>query len=207
MEFYRKSSGEADGEQKMDFGLPQGKFNLMDWSHDGKWVAFYGSPPDSDILISPLSGDHKAFVFLKTPFLEFNPRFSPDTKWIAYTSDESGKREIYVRPFTGGPADDGTAIQVSNSGGGYQVWSRDGAELFYLAPDFKMYSVRTRDLKVGSLPASTPLFTACPATQPLYEPLGGYPYDVAPDGRFLIICRSGQSNFVVTVNGAAGLKP
>ena len=88
----------------------------------------------------------------------------------------------------------------------YVVKSRDGAELFYLAPDFKMYSVRTRDLKVGSLPVSTPLFSACPATQPLYETLGGYPYDVAPDGRFLIICRSGQSNFVVTVNGAVGLR-
>ena len=208
MEFYRKNSGEADGEQKLDLGLPDGQFDLMDWSHDGNWIAFQGhTQPDTDIWIAPLSGNRKAFVFLKTRFVELYPRFSPDTKWIAYTSDESGKREIYARPFNGGPAGDGAAIQVSNSGGGYHVWSRDGAELFYLAPDFKMYSVRTRDLKVGSLPTSTPLFTACPATQPLYEPLGGYPYDVAPDGRFLIICRSGQSNFVVTVNAAGGLKP
>src|SRR5205814_2225987 len=108
VEFYRKSSGEADGEQKMDFGLPQGSFDMTDWSHDGKWVAFHGSPPvNNDILISPLSGDHKALVFLKTPFLEVYPRFSPDAKWIAYSSNESGKREIYVRPFTGGPAGGG----------------------------------------------------------------------------------------------------
>ena len=200
MEFYQKNSLEADGEQKLDFGMPQGQFDLMDWSHDGKWVAFDGhTQPDNDILIAPLSGARKAFTFLKTRFSEFFPRFSPDSKWIAYTSDESGKREIYVRPFTGGPAGDGAAIQVSNNGGGYHAWSRDGSELFFLAPDFKMYSVQTRDLKAGSLPASTVLFTACPATQPLYEPLGGYPYDVAADGRFLIVCRSGQSSFFVTV--------
>ncbi|HEV8416935.1 MAG TPA: protein kinase [Bryobacteraceae bacterium] len=200
MEFYRKNSLEADEEQKLDFGMPQGQFDLMDWSHDGKWVAFHGhTQPDNEILIAPLLGDRKAFTFLKTRFSEFFPRFSPDSKWIAYTSDESGKREIYVRPFTGGPAGDSPAIPVSNNGGGYHVWSRDGAELFYLAPDFKMYSVQTHDLKAGSLPASTALFTACPATQPLYEVLGGYPYDVAPDGRFLIVCRSGQSSFLVTV--------
>jgi hypothetical protein len=131
------------------------------------------------------------------------PRFSPDGKWIAYGSDEPGRREIFVRPFGGGPAGNTAAIQVSDRGGGYQVRSRDGSELFYMASDFKIYSVPIRDLKPGRIPVSAPLFTACPSSQPFYEPLGGYPYDVAPDGRFLIVCRSGQSTFVVTVNGSA----
>jgi len=203
MEFYRKDAENADGEQKIDFKLPPGQFDVMDWSRDGRWVAFHGHvPPDNDIIIAPITADRVPFPFFRSRFAEFFPRFSPDGKWIAYTSDEPGRREIFVRAFAGAAGDANPAIQVSNRGGGYHAWSRDGSELFYLASDFKMYSVRTRDLKPGSIPASTALFTACPSTQPFYEPLGGYPYDVAPDGRFLIACRSGQSSFVVTVNGS-----
>src|SRR5579872_7152400 len=193
LEFYRKGAETADGEQKIDFKLPSGQFDVMDWSRDGRWVAFHGHvPPDNDLLIAPITGDRAPFSFFRSRFAEFFPRFSPDSKWISYTSDEPGRREIFVRAFAGSPADSTPGIQISNRGGGFHAWSRDGRELFYMAPDFKMYSVRTADLRPGSIPASTALFTACPSTQPFYEPLGGYPYDVAPDGRFLIVCRAGQ---------------
>ena len=201
MEFFRKGAGIADEERKVDFRLPPGQFDLMNWSRDGRWVAFNGhAAPNNDILIAPIGGSGQAFPFFRSRFVEVFPRFSPDGKWIAYTSDEPGTREIFVRPFAGAPGDGTPAVQVSNGGGDYHVWGRDGTELFYMARDFKVYSVRTRDLKAGSIPPSILLFTACPTTQPFVEPLGGYPYDVAPDGRFLMVCRSGQSSFVVTVN-------
>jgi Tol biopolymer transport system component len=208
MEFYEKSAATADGEQKIAFKLPSGQFDVSDWSRDGRWVALQGRvPPDNGILIAPIAGDRAPFPFFRSRFADPSPRFSPDGKWIAYSSDEPGRRDILVRAFAGGPADSAPAIEVSDRGGSYPVWSRDGSELFYMASDFKMYSVRTRDLKPGSVPISTALFTACPGSQPFYQSMGAYPYDVAPDGRFLILCRSGQSSFELTVNAASASRP
>jgi dipeptidyl aminopeptidase/acylaminoacyl peptidase len=74
-----------------------------------------------------LEGDRKPEVFLKTPFGEVDPAFSPDGRWIAYDSNESGRTEVYVRPYPPG----GGKWQVSDGGGAYPRWSRDGRKLFY----------------------------------------------------------------------------
>ena len=75
----------------------------------------------------PLEGDRKPSVFLQTPFQETSPQISPDGRWVAYTSDESGRLEVYVRPFPG----PGGKWQVSTDGGSEVAWSPKGNELFY----------------------------------------------------------------------------
>ena len=113
------------------------------WSPDGKILAFFESSPTTfyDAMIMPIEGSEKSGwkpgqpkPFVNTAFNEILPAFSPDGKWIAYQSNESGTFEIYVRPFPG----PGGRWQVSAGGGGYPTWSRNGKELFYRAPDLKI---------------------------------------------------------------------
>jgi Tol biopolymer transport system component len=110
------------------------------WHPSGRFLAFGELSPQTnyDILILPMEGDEtsgwkpgKPTVFLATPFTEENAAFSPDGKWLAYDSTESGRNEIYVRPFPG----PGGKWQVSTGGGEYPTWSRNGKDLFYRTPD------------------------------------------------------------------------
>ena len=78
-----------------------------------------------DIWIVPRNGE--AEPFLRTRFNEAYPEFSPDGRWLVYTSDESGRDEVYVRPYPG----PGRAMQISTAGGSSPGWSRDGSEVFY----------------------------------------------------------------------------
>jgi Tol biopolymer transport system component len=152
----------------------------LSWSPDGQLLAFIEINPTTgyDIWVLRL-GDHKAQPFLRTPFNESVPRFSPDGRWLAYISDESGRYEIYVQPYPG----PGGKSQISTDGGTEPVWNPNGRELFYRIGD-KMMAV---DI------ATQPSFTAgkprmlfegqyvpTPATFPNY--------DVSPDGqRFLML--------------------
>jgi Tol biopolymer transport system component len=115
-----------------------------DWSRDGRFILYENTDPktSSDLWILPLTGDRKPQLFLQTPFNEQQGRFSPDGKWIAYLSDESGRSEIYVQSFP--PT--GAKWQISTNGGFIPRWRRDGKELFYIAPDRKLMSV---DVKAG----------------------------------------------------------
>jgi serine/threonine-protein kinase len=96
------------------------------WSPDGKTVAYTTQTPSFDIGLLSMA-DHKTQPLLTTTFGESDPAFSPDGKWLAYTSTESGQPEIYVRPFGGGTG----RWQISDTGGVYSKWSRSGRELFY----------------------------------------------------------------------------
>ena len=90
----------------------------------------------------------KPVPFARTPFVEDQGRFSPDGRWVAFVSTQSGQSEIYVRKlasdFSGGSAATGGATLVSRGGGTAPRWRRDGRELFYLAPDGKMMAVEVR---------------------------------------------------------------
>ncbi len=112
-----------------------------DWSMDGKFILYQENDPKTgyDIWVLPLSGEQKPFPFLQTEFDERQGRFSPDGKWIAYVSNESGKWQVYVQSF---PAP-GSKWQVSTDGGAQPQWRRDGKELFYLAADRKIMAVDT----------------------------------------------------------------
>jgi eukaryotic-like serine/threonine-protein kinase len=109
-----------------------------DWSANGRFIAYVSdSTGQSDIWILPLFGDRKPFPMVQTPFAETSPVFSPDVRWIAYTTNEGGQNNVAVQPFPG----TGGKYQVSTSGGGQPVWRADGKELFYLGADGTMMAV------------------------------------------------------------------
>ncbi|MCJ7644935.1 MAG: protein kinase [Candidatus Aminicenantes bacterium] len=111
------------------------------WSSDGKTVAFVESHPGTGADISVLDvPSRRVTPFLNSPFSEQFPEFSPDGRWMAYTSDESNRTEVYVRPFPG----PGMKCLVSSEGGREPIWARNGKQLFYRWGDkFWVVDVRT----------------------------------------------------------------
>jgi len=102
--------------------------HVGDWSPDGSTLAMMVSDPTSlgDLWIVPVAGGSPS-PWLNTPASEREPRFSPDGRWLAYTSNESGRDEVYVRPYPG----PGGKVQVSTNGGGQPLWSKHGAAIIY----------------------------------------------------------------------------
>jgi len=110
-----------------------------DWSSDGRFLLAHKSGPtaDVDLWVVPLSGDRTPRAVAQSRFNERDGQFSPDGRWVAYSSDESGRSEIYVQPFPG----PGEKVQVSSAGGGQVRWRGDGKELFYVALDARLMAV------------------------------------------------------------------
>ncbi len=105
-----------------------------EWSADGRWLLLRtdnGSAGAGDLVGVRLGGDSTPAPLVATPFTELNPALSPDSKWLAYASNESGRNEVYIRPF---PNTGDGRWQVSNGGGYQPEWSSDGTELFYVDP-------------------------------------------------------------------------
>jgi dipeptidyl aminopeptidase/acylaminoacyl peptidase len=153
------------------------------WSPDGQTLAYESLVPGAgyDLWVYRLS-DHKTQPFLQTRFNEIAPRFSPDGRWLAYVSDESGRSEIYVQPYPG----PGGKWQVSTDGGTEPVWARNG-ELFYRNGD-KMMAVETNTKSNFSADKPKLVFERRYAT---YNTMPAY--DVTPDGqRFLLAKTAGQ---------------
>ena len=154
-----------------------------DWSPEGHFVSLSTLPKQGrrafQIWVLNMVGDRKAAPFaIEAPHQE-ESRFSPDGRWIAFQSEESGKPEVYVRPFPG----PGGQWQVSTAGGGSPRWRRDGKELFFLSADNKIMVVPVRlgpTFQAGS-PAA--LFSVRPDSA----------YDASADGqRFLVNSPSGE---------------
>ena len=177
-DIYRKSSSGASNEELLYESdkdkIPEG------WSRDGKFISLTvngGSTTRGDIWILPLTGDREPFIFLQTQFNELHGQFSPDGRWLAYTSDESGRNEIYVRPFP----DPGGKWQISIAGGTLPRWGHDGSELFYLGEDDKLMVAEIK--AAGSainVTSVRPLFE----TRPIRT---GSVYDVFSDGRRFLV--------------------
>jgi serine/threonine protein kinase/Tol biopolymer transport system component len=147
------------------------------WSSDGRFILYQTQAPNADMWILPLVGDRKPVAFAHTRFNEASGQFSPDGRWIAYSSNETGRQEVYVAPVQR----PGRTVPISTSGGGSPRWRQDGRELFYLGGDDTMIAVAVRGsgsaIEVG---AATPLFQARFSNTAL-------PYAVTADGqRFLI---------------------
>jgi serine/threonine-protein kinase len=149
------------------------------WSRDGTLLAFTDFHPDTRWDLWILSPDGLPHPFLVTPASERAPTFSPNGKWIAYQSDASGRKEIYVQPFPG----PGIRYLVSTNGGKEPVWSHDGRELFYR----ENTAVMAVSVEVGdSFRAGAPNLLFDGPYQA--DPTGHASYDVSPDGqRFLMI--------------------
>ena len=177
-----------------------------DWSTDGQFIAFHKLSPQTraDIWIVPLSGDRKPFAYLETPFGERDARFSPNGRWIAYVSDETGPREVYIQSFPIGRG----KWQISRGGGGPPTWRRDGKEIFYVSGD-KLMSVEVKtDGDTFEVGTPQPLFEVRGAALP--GGLGGAAFDANADGqRFLIGVPMQEATFLpitVVLNWAADLK-
>ncbi len=139
----------ADGEASERLVLKSNEDKApLDVSRGGRFLLYNSRDPETkeDLWILPLQGDRKPFPFLRTPFNDDDGRFSPDGHWVAYESDESGSTEVYVRPFSpDSSATDasggGAKWQISYGGGEAPRWSKDGKELYYLTPDWKVMAV------------------------------------------------------------------
>jgi eukaryotic-like serine/threonine-protein kinase len=154
--------------------LTESAFDLRptDWARE---VLLYTSTDPKtrlDVWALPLSGDRRPLPIAQTPFNESDAHLSPDGRWIAYVSDETGRDEVFVRPF---PSSDGKWM-ISASGGTRPRWRGDGRELFFVSPDGMMMAapVTTRpQFEVGT-------------SRPIFEIRRASDYAVAPDGRFLV---------------------
>ena len=189
---YLKAASGA-GVEEVLVTSPQAKVPT-DWSADGRFLLYFSVDPQtsSDLWVLPLEGDRTPGMFLKTPFDERDGTFSPDGRWVAYSSNESGRHEIYIRPFAG-PAASGTSAsqvggqwQVSSAGGTYPRWRRDGRELYYLAPNGAMMAALVTVTDVTLAPGAPVALFPTRVVGGGTDTSQGRQYDVTRDGRFLI---------------------
>ena len=192
---YQKAVGGGPEEPLEKHPVPR---NSLDWSRDGRYIFELVLGKSYEIWVLPLFGDRKAFPYLQNEFNETWAKLSPNGQWLAYTSNESRRNEIYVQTFP----EPGGKWQISTSGGINPIWSRDGRELFFIAADGKMMAVDVKE-SGGRFSPGLPkaLFDAG------LTPDAGY--DVGKDGRFLIprnVEQAASVPLTVVVNWTAGLK-
>jgi serine/threonine protein kinase len=185
--YWQPADGSGSAEPLTTF--PENAHNTGSWSPDGQVLAFEEVNPSTgyDIWTLTLS-DRKTQAFLHSQFNESAPEFSPDGHWLAYVSDESGRREIYVQAYPG----PGGKWQISTDGGTEPRWGRDG-EIFYRSGE-KMMAVRTT-LKPGfSADKPAMLFEGH------YEPTLATKanYDVTPDGQRFLMVKANEQNISAT---------
>ena len=137
----------------------------------------------TDIWMLEHEGDRAPSPFLATPFYEQTPMFSPDGRFLAYSSTESGRTEVYVQPYPG----PGGVFPISTEGGQEPVWSADGRELFY----------RNGNRMMAVAVSTEPDFTAGKPRilfEGPYETVTGGNYDVSPDGRRFVMIQSEEES-------------
>ena len=162
------------------------------WSPDGEHVVFTRWPAgetEGKLFLLPLSGNGVAKRMLDTDSQEGLGQFSPDGKWIAYMTGQTGRNEVYIQPFP----QTGDVIQISTDGGGMPRWRGDGAEIYYLDLEGRLMAVALSSTVSGLLPSPP---------KELFQPeithrgfIGvRYTYDVSSDGqRFLISAATAEA--------------
>jgi WD40-like Beta Propeller Repeat len=157
------------------------------WSRDGNYVVYQALTPGSQWDIEAYSiRDRKAVPLVKTSAVELHGQISPDGKWLAYSSTESGRMEVFVRPFLGGV----DHWQVSGGGGSMPRWSHDGRVLYYIGSDGQLMSAALHTDSTFSADAPQPLF---PSRLRLINGITRSQYDVTADGHFLMNIASAES--------------
>jgi len=206
---YEKAASGA-GEEKALFTAKPDEVTLpTSWSRDGRFLLYHTNiaTGTSDVGLLPLEGERKPVQLLTTPYNELYASFSPDMRWIAYTSTESGRVEIYVRPFVAdgpsGPAFGEGRWQISRDGGAFAKWRADGKEILFRSP---------ADLSPMSVDVSV-VGSAFQAGIPkrLFAGPQGLGWDVSADGqRFLFVTSPQQQStgtpITVVLNWKADLK-
>jgi len=190
---YRKAASGA-GQEELLLGATTSGAAPSSWSPDGRYLLYqtgnsqaFGGSENQDIFLLPLTGnpqERTPVPFLQTPFRERNAQFSPDGKWVAYQSNESGRDEVYIQAFPS----TGAKWQVSNNQGTQPRWRGDSRELFFMSETTQRMWVAGIRASAGRVEIETP--------QPLFPVLGfpgpSYVYDVTPDGqRFVVVSPPG----------------
>jgi serine/threonine-protein kinase len=169
------------------------------FSPDGRLVAFSEGNTEggSDLWMLPLdtsAPEHPQpgtpALFLHTSFSAYAPAFSPDGHWVAYSSDESGRSEVFVRPFPGGGPSGSGRWPISTAGGKFAMWSRDGRQLFYEGLDTRIMASSVA-AKGGSFAAGKPRSWS---TTQLLDIVGHWNLDLAPDGKRFVVALSQQAD-------------
>jgi serine/threonine protein kinase len=175
----------ANGSGEAELLLPGATFPRA-WSPDGRFIIFArrGVKTRTDMYALPMFGERKEYLLLESAFDEYQVQISPDGRWLAYSTDETGDYEIYVQSFSPDGKLGADKKRVSNAGGRFPVWRRDGSELFFTTADGTLMSIA---VKTGGadfqFATPKPLFK----TRMMMWFGNFYEYDVSPDGqRFLI---------------------
>jgi Tol biopolymer transport system component len=186
IDLYETTAAGADLETPLaTTGLAIGKF-AAHWSPGGDlaFVAGHRVIARSDLWILPTSGDRTPRALLDSPAIETQPRFSPDGRWLAYTSNRTGRLEVYVRPYPGTAGAEGRRVTVD--GGQFALWHKDGSELFFLSLENDVMAAAVTASPAGfQVGAIRKLFRIPAATRRVR--LDGYPYAVSPDGRKFLV--------------------
>jgi serine/threonine protein kinase len=200
---YRKRTTGNDQEELL---LKGGEYmNPTDWSKDGRFIIYsqWGlGTQQGDLWVLPLDGERQPRKYIATPFDEYWGRLSPDGRWMAYVSNETGSDEVYVQSFP----EPGRRERVSSGGGSHPRWRGDGRELFYLAPDKRLMAVAVKGENTFESGAPAALFET-----PGFDLHNAqFPYAATADGqRFLVIRpveNASAKSLTVVLNWAAGLR-
>jgi Tol biopolymer transport system component/predicted Ser/Thr protein kinase len=205
--FYSVRDGNGNPYEKAASGVGQEEVldkdprnnRVDDWSRDGRYLIeeVIDSKTASDIWVIPTFGDKKPFAYLNSGFNEENAKLSPNGQFLAYSSDETKRDEVYVQTFP----EHGGKWQVSTGGGSFPMWSRDGRELYFIGADRKMMAVAVSG-SGNKFEAGVP--------KALFEVRAADQFDVSKDGRFLLkVPRDAAAANVpitVVVNWEAGVR-
>ena len=205
---YQKPSNGAGAEELLlSSEKPDTALYPTSWSSDARFILYSRGDPISlaqgEIWLLPLVGDRKPRLFLQAPAAAYDGQFSPDVRWVAYTSRESGREEVYVVPFDAskvlnsapGSAYAGASArwQVSVAGGHSPRWRGDGKEIFYLSPVNQIMAAgigeRGNSIEIQMI---RPLFTTMVAE--FFSP-----YDVTPDGKTFVVNTPSFQNTPLTL--------
>ncbi|MBI3449664.1 MAG: protein kinase [Acidobacteria bacterium] len=204
-EIYEKAA-DGSGDERLVLSMDTDVWPA-DASPDGRYLAFvkgvYANRTGTDIYALPLTGEKKPFLVVGGPSSDGEGAFSPDGRYFAYSSDESGRQEIYIKPFPP-PASGGGRWQVSTSGGMLPRWRRDGKEIYYRKNDNSTIAGVAVEPRGGSLVTGqeSDLFLA-------FQTWGSNSYDVAPDGQRFVVLTFGSDvskPLAVVLNWTAALK-
>jgi len=179
---WQKGVNDGDGKEELLFKEDSHHIFPDDWSSDGKFIVYQkiGEKTSFDLWLLPMSGDRQPKPYLTTQFDERLAKVSPDGRWLAYRSNESGRNEIYVQSFP----EPGRRVMISKGGGNLPRWGRNGRELYYVAADNKLMAVHVETGANFAAGAPTALFdlVRCGLSDIRYL------YDVSADGqKFLVI--------------------
>ena len=173
-------SADGTGSDRLLVRLPQ-QLQEVTWSWDGQWLIVRtdnAAAGAGDLIGVRTSGDTTPVPLVASPFTELHPALSPDGRWLAYTSNESGRAEVYVRPF---PQTSAGLFQISLGGGGQPRWSRDGTELYFVGNRNQLFAARVRAAPSFEVVELRPLF---PVTSFILDQFH-QAYDVTSDGGFI----------------------